>query len=357
MIYLVAFEKTVECIIQGIEEGAFPGAALSVGDKDGEKFCVHKGFSALYPEKVKMTEDTLFDLASLSKIMATTMIALKLIESGELNLYGKIGDYFEATADKKDITIYKLLTHTGGMPPSTRVEEMASKPEEIFDTILGLEFAPQTEALYTCLGYIILGRICELVKGRSLAALADEMVFKPLGLKNTLYNPDISKYNIVKTEYKEEYNNYLHGIVHDSKARFLNGVAGNAGVFSNAEDCGIFATMLANKGIFDGKEFINRDLFNESIKNHTGHLSQSSESRGFGFLLKDGNPSPAGDVFPIGSYGHTGFSGTSIWVDADTAQYIVLLTNRIHPSRDNMKIREFRTKLHTICAEEYRALL
>lgn len=351
---MAEFIKTAECILKGVEDEVFPGAALSVGDKDGEKFRMHAGFSALYPESAEMTEFTLFDLASVTKIMSTTMVALKLIESGELGLTEKISRYFDVPPDKKDINIYNLLTHTAGMPRTVRVEEMAKTPEEIVPTILSLEFAPlPSEAVYTCLGYIVLGKICELIKGKDLGSLAKEMVFEPLGLKNTMYNPDITKYNIVKTEYKEKHGCYVHGIVHDEKARFLNGIAGNAGLFSNIEDCAVFASMLANKGMAGSKEFLNKDLFNESIKNHTGHLSETSESRGFGFVIKDSNPSPAGEVFPTGSYGHTGFSGTSIWVDRDTSQYIVLLSNRIHPSRNNMKIQEFRTKLHTVCAKEY----
>ena len=358
MIILAKFNKTSECILKGIEDGVFPGAVLSVGDKNGETFRMHAGFSALYPERVEMTEDTLFDLASVTKIMSTTMVALKLIEGGELGLSDKINQYFDVPADKKDINIYNLLTHTAGMPRNARVEEMAKSPEEIVDAILSLEFTPiLSEAAYTCLGYIVLGKICELIKGSDLASLANEMVFKPLGLKNTMYNPIAAKYNVATTEFKIKYNQYIHGIVHDEKARFLNGIAGNAGLFSNIEDCSIFAAMLANKGVAGGKEFINKDLFNESIKNHTGHLSEASESRGFGFVIKDNKPSPAGDIFPIGSYGHTGFSGTSIWVDIDTSQYIVLLSNRIHPTRENMKIQEFRTQLHTICAKEYRAYI
>ncbi|MCL2565927.1 MAG: beta-lactamase family protein [Defluviitaleaceae bacterium] len=354
---MAQFKKTAECILKGIDDEVFPCAALALGDKEGEKFRIHAGFSALYPEKSKLTEDTLFDLASVTKIMSTTMVALKLIESGELGFRDKISKYFDTPMDKKDITIYNLLTHTAGMPRNARVEEMAKSPEDIVQTILSLEFSEKSGAAYTCLGYIVLGKICEGIKGRDLSILAKEMIFEPLGLKNTMYNPDKSKYSIVTTEYKEKYGCHIHGSVHDEKARFLNGIAGNAGLFSDISDCSIFAAMLANKGVVDGKEFLNRDLFNESIKNHTKHLSDLSESRGYGFFIKDSDPSPAGDIFPIGSYGHTGFSGTSIWVDKDTSQYIVLLSNRIHPSRENMKIQEFRTKLHTICAEEYRASL
>ena len=141
--------------------------------------------------------------------------------------------------------------------------------------------------------------------------------------------------------------NCLHG-VGPSVQRSL----GNAGIFSTVSDMVLFTVMLANKGVHNGKEFINRDLFLESIQNHTKALD---EGRGLGFVVKQGLPSSAGNIFPDGSYGHTGFTGTSIWVDIETTQFLVLLTNRVHPTRENDAMIQFRRDIHDASAEDYRA--
>jgi CubicO group peptidase (beta-lactamase class C family) len=138
--------------------------------------------------------------------------------------------------------------------------------------------------------------------------------------------------------------------VHDENARFLRGVSGNAGVFSDLSDMSAFVLMLANRGRLKETAFIDPALINESVQNHTKGLS---ESRGYGFAVKDEHPNPAGEIFSPGSYGHTGFTGTVFWVDVKTSFYTVLLSNRVHPTRENTKIVEYRKKLHNTCVSEY----
>ncbi|MCL2702480.1 MAG: beta-lactamase family protein [Defluviitaleaceae bacterium] len=347
------FAKTIEIINWGRTHGVYPGAALSTGDAGGELFRMHCGYSSFYPRPEEMRADTLFDVASLTKIMSTAMVALKFIEEKRLNLSDPLDYFFDTPADKKGVTIWHLMTHTSGLPAHVDLWRIPfSGPERVSDDILKQPLLYDTgkDVTYSCLGFILLGKICEKLGGAGLGHLADDMVFKPLGMKNTGYNP-INTKNIVSTEYSFEEGRYICGEVHDENARYIGGVSGNAGIFSTIGDCAVFAQMLASKGSHDGKEFINRDLFLESIKNHTIGLS---EGRGLGFVVKAGLPSSSGNVFPDGSYGHTGFTGTSIWIDIETTQYLALLTNRVHPTRENEAMIRHRKEIHDVCATDYR---
>ena len=385
-----------QLIVQGLEEGVYPGAAISVGDAGGEIYRGHFGFRALRPERLAMEADTLFDLASLTKIVSTTMVAFKLMERGKLRLDDTLGDFFITPPDKTAITIMRLMTHTSGLPAHTMLSEHAANPGESYEHIISMDLhaSPGEAVEYSCLGYILLGRICEILGGAPLDRLADDWVFGPIGMKRTSYNPAHKTDNaagahnaqtfaatedgggrtasraptyaatedgegrtasrapaFAATEYDKERGECLSGVVHDENARFLGGVSGNAGVFSDISDLSAFAIMLANKGsLGTGRTFIQRELFDAAIINHT---PRCDEARGLGFAVKARTPVSCGGVFAAGSYGHTGFTGTSIWVDAETSQYVVFLTNRVHPSRENNLLTPFRGRLHDCCATEY----
>jgi CubicO group peptidase (beta-lactamase class C family) len=247
------------------------------------------------------------------------------------------------------------MTHTPGFPASLYWETLPGFLEYLDSgtsqpPAYPLLYPAGSEVTYSCIGFIILGIICEKISGKPLDKLADELVFNPLKLSRTGYKPlrrlvesgtkskppmqfpiQLKDAVYAKTEYDEKTNTCLSGIVHDEKSRILGGVSGNAGVFSDINDCSSFARLLAN--YCDG--FISRDLFNESITNHTPGLS---EDRGLGFKL-----------FPDGSFGHTGFTGTYIRINRYTGRYMVLLSNRIHPSRDNDGIFTFREELYETC--------
>lgn len=347
-----SFERTKNTVDWGRRNGVYPGAAVSVGDGGGELFRDFCGYRTFVPQPEKVSETTLFDVASLTKIMSTTMVALKFIESDKLRLSQRLGDFFDAPADKQNVDIWHLMTHTSGLPAHVKLWGLGA-PADAVRHILGLSplYAPGSGVTYSCLGFILLAKICEQVGGANLDVLARNMVFGPLGMINTGYGP-IADENVAATEYDFEEGRYTIGRVHDENARYLGGVSGNAGLFSPIGDCAIFAQMLANKGIHNGKEFINRDLFNDSIRNHTPGLD---EGRGLGFVVKCGLPSSAGEIFPDGSYGHTGFTGTSIFVNAETAQYLALLTNRVHPTRENEGMVGHRKRVHDASAEDYNA--
>ena len=339
-----------ELMNKGINEEIFPGAAVSIGDKNGEFFRKTYGFRQIVAQKKPMEANTLFDIASITKLI-TSLVALKLIQDGKLNLDDTLGKFFDTPADKAGITITQLMTHTSGLPAHEHVYNLVKEPSEAFDFILGLDLLdkPGKAVVYSCLGYILLGRICEILGCDSIDNLAKKWVFEPLGLKSAAYNPD-KKHTFAVTEFDTEANVWLEGVVHDENARFLKGISGNAGVFANIEDMATIAMMLANKGSLGDVTIIKKDLFEEAIKNLTPHCP---EGRGLGFEVKSSVLISCGSEFPAGSYGHTGFTGTSLWVDVESGLYVVFMSNRVHPTRDNVKHIPFRRELHDLCAREY----
>lgn len=334
------FKSVVSMIEEALKEDVFPCAAYAIGN--GERV-LHKGFwgnRTLYPDSQPLEEDTLFDMASLSKLVSTTMIALKAIETGKLCLDDKLYRFFPECYDKSEVSVRQLMTHTSGISAHIPLYKMDIQPRESIDTILQTEFAypPESEAVYSCMGYILLGKILEITYGKPLDKLAEEMVFEPLGMQTACYCP-AEKYNVAATEYAPDLNKYAKGIVHDENARFLGGVAGNAGVFASLNDMIQFANMLSNRG----EGFLSSAMFEKAVANYTPN---KIESRGLGFLLTGERPTFAGDLFSNGSYGHTGFTGTSLIVDNNTGLYVILLTNRVHFGRENDKIIRFRRQFH-----------
>lgn len=312
------FEKVLKLIKQGVGE-AYPGAAVAIGV--GDKVLTKQFFD--------VDKDTLFDLASLSKLVSTTFIALKLIDQGKLSLDDKIGNFLEYTGNYSDCEIKHLLTHTSGIPTWLPLFDMKINQADALKTILNSKRCSQTgeKVSYSCMGYIVLAHILEKVGGDSLDNLAQNIVFNPLKMANACYNPDKEKV-CAPTE-------WYAGKVHDENALFLGGVSGNAGVFATLDDIINFAKMCA----LNGGEFINKNLFENAIKNHT---PDCEESRGLGFKLE-------GDLF-----GHTGFTGTSLFIDKNTRVWGILLTNAVNFGRDKSKYLDIKNKFYDMIITEYK---
>jgi len=355
---MIRVEVIDELMYRGLEDGVYPGAAISIGDKSGELFRKVYGHRQILPEKKPMEKDTLFDIASLTKITSTTMVALKLIEERKLSLNNTLGSFFETPKDKGNISIFHLMTHLSGLAAHDQIYNLVKGPDDVVSHILDMDLlnTPGKAVVYSCLGYILLGKICEAAGNNTLDKLAKQCVFDPLGLKSAGYNPtqgNNSGYTFAVTEFDNKTGTWLEGVVHDENARFLGGVSGNAGVFANIEDMAGFALMFSGKGRTKSGSIISESLFEEALKNHSPHCE---EGRGLGFAVKAAMPVSCGSIFPVGSYGHTGFTGTSLWVDAETSQYVVFMTNRVHPTRENEKHIPFRREIHDLCAKEYRKL-
>lgn len=234
-----AFEQVHQLIQQGLDQGAYPCAALAVGI--GQTIYLKRTYGPC-------TEKTLFDMASLTKILSTTMIAFRFLEEGKLRLYDPLETFFpDAPADKRQITIGQLMTHTSGIAAHFFLSDHTADPADAARVILShpLAQAPGTDPVYSCMGYILLGKILEKIGGAPLDQLAKQYVFGPLGMGSTGYHPEG---DVAPTEWDPATGKLLQGVVHDENARFLKGISANAGVFSNLDDMIRFTQMLSLGG-------------------------------------------------------------------------------------------------------------
>ena len=337
-----AFHRVHQLIQQGLEDGAYPCAALAVGI--GQTTYLKRTYGPC-------TEKTLFDMASVSKILGPTMVAFRFLEEGQIRLYDTVGVFFpDAPADKQDITVLQLMTHTSGIAAHFFLSEHTADPAEAANVILNYPLAQETgsDPVYSCMGYILLGKILESIGGASLDELAKKYVFDPLGMSHTGYHPEG---DVAPTEMDAATGRPLQGIVHDENARFLKGISANAGVFSDLDDMITFTKMLACGGKTSSEnDYLSPAALRAALINRTPE--SAGEFRGLGFNLAGSPRSFLGDLMSPKAFGHTGFTGTSFAVDPETGLWVVLLTNRVCPSRDNLKLMRLRSLVHNAAAAE-----
>lgn len=316
-----------EMLSNGIRDGVFPCFAAAVGKDDEIIFKSFGGDRCIFPAREALTENTLFDMASLSKLIGTTMAALKMVVEGKISFESKLEDYFDCCHGKEKITVFQLLTHTSGIKAHFPLYLRGISPDDAVTEILKEELGYSTgsNAVYSCMGFILLGKILERIENEPLDRIVQRYVFDPLEMKNSTYRP--KGRDCAATEKDIFSKEIISGVVHDENARFLGGISGNAGIFCDLGDCIKFAQMLSRKG----RGYLPEELFKYAISNLTPNFS---EGRGLGFQR-------------IGKlYGHTGFTGTSIYVDSESGRYAILLTNRVHPTRENTKLIPFRREFH-----------
>lgn len=346
------FDAAFGLLARAADAGIFPGAVAAVGCPDGLVRVGYCGSRCLIPERLPVLPDTLYDLASLTKVVATATLFLIFQEAGKLSAMDKVSCYIDGFTEgnKRYVTLLNLLTHTSGMRDHVRLDRICRDYQEAMHylTEIPLFYNPGERVVYSCLGYILLGHILEKIGDDRLDALCKRYIFDPLGMYKTSFSPEPG--NVAATEYDEKQGKPLIGVCHDENARFLGGVSGNAGLFSNVYDLAIFAQMLINDGRHKGRQFLSRASIKAMKRNYTAHLN---EDRGLGWCIKGGRLGgmeqgyiSAGDLMPPGAYGHTGFTGTSIWIDPEDDLFIILLTNRVHPGRDNDQILRFRPLFH-----------
>ncbi len=330
---------------RGLELGCYPGATAACGV--GKQVLAVSAAGKTEPGGTDVNIETRYDMASLTKLLAPTMLAFQAIERGELTLWDTLPYWFnDVPEDKKDITVFHLMTHTAGFTPSFRLDKTVSRPEEALSAILHSQLvsSPGERPNYSCMGYIVLGKLLEKLYGQDLNEQSQKSVFKPLGMVHTSYLPTGT--NIAATEMDEASGKCLCGVVHDENARFLNGVSANAGVFSDIMDMTRFCGMLAVGG--DG--FISRAMLNKAAHNYTPGFDTH---RGLGFHMAGTEYNYMGDLFPDCSFGHTGFTGTCAAIDPTTGFYVVLLSNRVCPTRESDKLFRFRRALHNALYAAY----
>jgi beta-N-acetylhexosaminidase len=322
---------------------AFPGAVVAVG-RDG--VLAHlKAFGRLSydPDAAAVRPDTIYDLASLTKVIVTTTMAMILVDEGKLDITKPVSAFLpEFRGGAKDkVTVAHLLTHSAGVDWWAPLYKEMSGKEAYLQRILGMDlvYEPGTKSVYSDLGVLLLGEILERVAGETIESFARTRILGPLGMKDTTYRPRPELLpRIAPTENDPWRGRVVRGEVHDENAlAFGAGVAPHAGLFGTAPDLARFAQMLIGGGVLEHQRIVSR----ETLDRFTKRAGVPGSSRALGWDTPS-EKSSAGDLFSPTSFGHTGFTGTSMWMDPERKLFVVLLTNRVHPTRANNAIREVR---------------
>lgn len=343
-----ALVRVDSVMLAAIADSAFPGGQL-LAVRDGA-VVIDRAYGAMTyaPDAAPVTPATIYDIASLTKVAATTLAAMKLFDEGKLSLDDLAGRFLPAFAsgEKARITVEHLLRHRSGLPPFRNVFQTAASPAAALDSILAtpLVARPGDSTIYSDIGFVALGKVVEAASGVALDRFVDSVFYAPLGMTRTFFRPapELAD-SIAPTEFDSLFRKSLvRGAVHDENAFALGGVAGHAGLFSTAGDLAILAQMVMNGGTYGGTRFLRA----QTVSLFTGR-ADTAQARGLGwdFVSASGYRS-SGSLFGALSYGHTGFTGTSLWADPGKKIFIILLTNRVHPTRSNQKIRAVRPAVH-----------
>jgi len=337
-----------------VADKAFPGATLAVGYKG--KVSLHAFGNLSYDANSPAVDlRTMYDIASLTKVVVTTTLTAKLAEGDfpvPLDLDARVDRYLPEWANGPDphgwrpkVTVRHLLTHTSGLPPFKEYWRTSTGKQDTLTRIFAepLDYEPGTKEVYSDLGIILMAQIIERLTGRSLDDLAKSYIFSPLSMKDTTYKPAQKLWPwIAPTEFDKNLRHKLvQGEVHDENAFTIGGVSGHAGVFSTAPDLAAFCQMLLNGGVYAHRRILKR----ATIAQFTAPQQLSEGTRTLGWAVPT-EGSSSGHFFSAHSFGHTGFTGTSIWIDQDRQVFVVLLTNRVNPTRENMKIAQVRPAVH-----------
>ena len=378
-------EKIDEIAMSGINSKAYPGCRILIA-KDAE-VVYDKSFGYTdYDQKTKVTEQTVYDLASITKIVSSTVALMKLVDMGMIDMQKNIGDYLNLPSQSPyaKVTLKSMMSHCAGFTPwipfytktikngqlNPSIYKTSPAPQfnsqvaeslyirddyrdSIFNEILSTPLSPEKSYKYSDLGYYFVQRIVEKLTGKSLDHFVDENFYQPLGLSSMGYKPlsRMSSEVIAPTENDKTFRTqHLHGYVHDQGAAMMGGVAGHAGVFSNAKDLAVMMQMMMDGGVYGGKRFI----LDETLQSfNTRHFPNNR--RGLGFdkpVLKGGGGSACREASG-NSFGHTGFTGTMAWADPETGLVFVFLSNRVNPDAENKKLQDLNIRT-MIQAEAYK---
>ncbi len=356
---LAALDGIIE---QAIANDELPGAVLLVGHRG---LILHRkayGSRAVLPAREPMTVDTVFDLASLTKVVATTSAVAKLIEQGKIRLNDPVARYIPefATNGKEQVTIRQLATHTGGLRPIPKLPDDWMGADAVLQAIYSdtLTAPPGARFVYSDCDFIVLGELVRRVSGLPLDQFVEQNIFKPLGMTHTRFRPPTEWLpRIAPTEEIDlpegakagsGKGRVLRGVVHDPRARGMGGVAGHAGLFSTAADLAVFARMLLADGVGPkGKRIFAAATVEKITTPQTPPWSPTL--RGIGWDIDSTYSAPRGELFPVGSFGHTGFTGTAIWIDPGSKTFVILLANSVHPY-GRPAISSLRSKVATAVA-------
>jgi CubicO group peptidase (beta-lactamase class C family) len=332
-----------------VEEHLLPGAVVVVGHDGRVVFRRAYGMRSLEPTREPMTVDTIFDMASLTKCLATATAVMQLYQKGDFQFDEPVAKVLPAFAanGKQEITIRELLTHYSGLPPDLPLADPWEGKGEAYRMTFAI--APAGPAgvkfVYSDINFIVLGALVEKLSGMTLDGYAEHFIFAPLGMRHTRFLPPESWIpHIAPTQYEHGASAYgvaglptgpgdvmLRGVVHDPTSRRMGGVAGHAGVFSTADDVGVYAQNLLDRLAGRPSQFpLSRRVLELMVRPE--QPAGGKALRGFGWDIDSPYSSNRGSIFPVGSFGHTGFTGTSLWMDPASDTYVIVLANSVHPN-------------------------
>lgn len=357
---LAAMDTAIE---SAISSNKCPGGVLWL-ERDGGNGVplgiYHKAYGnrALVPAREPMTENTIFDMASLTKVCATTPAIMLLVERGKIDLDAPVTNYIPEFAEngKERVTVRELMTHTSGLPPD--IETKTDWHSEVTAIQMAcaekLQSPTGTVFKYSDINFELLGEIVQRVGQMPLEDFVQHEIYRPLKMKDTRFLPMNEKIpakelaRIAPTEVIDNGATVLRGVVHDPTARHMGGVAGHAGLFSTASDVARYARMLLNSGELDGVRIFKP----ETVKLMTTVQSppEVPERRGLGWDIDSPYNGPRGNLFPLGSYGHTGWTGGSLWIDPFSETFVIFMSNRNHPTEAG-NVLPLRRRLGTLAAE------
>jgi CubicO group peptidase (beta-lactamase class C family) len=328
-----------------VQSGEIPGVVVLVGRGDDVLLQRAYGWRRLIPDHAPMATDTIFDIASLTKPFGTTLAVMSLVERGSVKLDAPLGRYlaeFRKPAFAQ-VTIQRMLTHSAGfpaIPPPGSVKPSTAETVKAFAR-LSFDYPPGSGTQYSDIGFILLGEMVRRVSGQPLDRYLERTIFKPLGLRDTMFTPPAKlRDRIAPTEWANGH--MLLGEVHDPRARLLGGVAGHAGLFSTAADLGRLCRMLVDGGALNGTRVFRA----ATVQSMWTRTADGSGSRALGWDVSSVFARSMLPFFPVESPIHTGFTGTSVMIEPRTGTYVVLLTNRVHPNGGGAaKIRELRVRV------------
>lgn len=337
-------DTVAKVLDRALADSAFPGAIAVVGNHDG--ILVERAVGHIdWPPSPAPDDHTLWDIASLTKVTGMTTAMMQLVEQGKIDLDAPLQRYIPEWKgpNKEKVTVRHLLTHSSGLPAFKPYDKVTTNADSIAKLMFAtpLDTLPGVRMVYSDIGAYMLGKLVERVSGETLDQYVVRHVFQPLGMNETRYNPPVEwMARIAPTEIDPLRGGKVRGKVHDERAYYLGGVSAHAGVFSSAHDLARFARMYLNGGTLDDVRVVRP----ETIQRFTTLQDSTLSNRALGWEKPTGRNS-AGHLMSSRAFGHTGFTGTSIWIDPSRDLFVILLSNRVNPTRENNRIGGVRTAL------------
>ena len=324
-------------VAEGLEKKRMPGCVIAIGRRG--KLVYHQAFGhrQLEPEALPMQLDTVFDMASITKPVATATSVMMLVEQGKLRVRDKVTTYIPdfGSHGKRNITLMQCLTHQAGFIPDNAVGDYKDGRKTAFENIykLSTKYDPGTSFVYSDVGFILLDDLIERASGQTVAAFSKQHIFQPLGMRESGYLPNKElQLRAATTEQREIGGSWMKGEVHDPRSHLMGGVAGHAGLFSTAKDIAIYAQMMLNGGTYQGKRILSRATVEMMTRDYKIVEGKKVSIRGLGWDKLTGYSSNRGENMSSRAFGHGGFTGTVLWIDPELDMFFIFLSNRVHPN-------------------------